>query len=100
MLEIIASYFDDVTVYSKHVNHHLSYLEQAFEVVRKFNFTLRPDKCLFFQEEVGLLGYIVSPDEIKPASKTLDKVAKFELPKNKTELKLFIYLCGFYMEHV
>jgi len=30
----------------------------------------------------------------------LDKVAKFELPKNKTELKSFIYLCGFYMEHV
>ena len=51
LVDIIASYFDDVTVYSKHVNHHLSYLEQAFEVVRKFNFTLRPDKCLFFQEK-------------------------------------------------
>jgi len=30
----------------------------------------------------------------------LDKVAKFELPKNKTELKSFIHLYGFYMEHV
>ena len=53
-------------------------------MVSKYNFTLRPDKCLFFQEEAELLGYIVSPDGIKLASKTLNRVAKFELPKNKT----------------
>ena len=53
-----------------------------------------------FQEEAELLGHIVSLNGIKPASKTLDKVAKFELPKNKTELKSFIHLCGFYMEHI
>ena len=100
LLDIVASYFDDVTVYSKHSNYHLSYLRQTFEVVRKYNFTLRPDKCLFFQEEAELSGHIVSPNGIKPASKTLDKVAKFELPKNKTELKSFIHLCRFYIEHV
>jgi len=65
LLDIIASYFDDITVLSKHLNHYLSHLRQAFEVVRKYNFTLRPDKCLFFQEEAELLGYIVSPDGIK-----------------------------------
>ena len=48
LLDIVASYFDDVTVHSKHSNHHLSHLRRAFEVVRKYNFTLRPDKCLFF----------------------------------------------------
>jgi len=55
---------------------------------------------LFFQEEAELLEHIVSPNDIKPASKTLDKVTRFELPKNKTELNLFIHLCGFYIEHV
>ena len=99
LLDIIASYFDDVTVHSKYLNYHLSHLRQVFEVVKKYNFTLRPDKCLFFQEEAELLGHIVSPDGIKPANKTLDKVAKFELPKNKTELMLFIYLYRFYIEH-
>ena len=69
-------------------------------MVRKYNFTIRPDKYLFFQEKAELLGHIASPDGIEPASKTLDKVAKFELPKNKIELKSFIYLCRFYMKHV
>jgi len=48
LLDIVASYFDDVTVHSKHSNLHLSHLRWTFEVVRKYNFTLRPDKCLFF----------------------------------------------------
>ena len=30
----------------------------------------------------------------------MDKVIKFELSKNKTELKSFIHLCRFYMQHV
>jgi len=48
LLDIIASYFDDVTVHSKHSDYYLSHLRQAFEVVRKYSFTLRLDKCLFF----------------------------------------------------
>ena len=30
LLDIIASYFNDVTVYSKYLNYHLSHLKQAF----------------------------------------------------------------------
>ena len=51
LVDILASYFDDVTVHSKHPNHHLSHPRQAFEVLKKYNFTLKPDKCLFFQEK-------------------------------------------------
>ena len=91
LLDIITSYFDNIRVHSKQLNNYLSYLRPVFEVVRKYNFTLRPDKCLFFQEEAELLGHIISPDRIKPASKTLDKVANFEL-SNKAELKSFIYV--------
>jgi len=97
VLDIIVSYFDDGTVYSKYPNHHLSHLRQAFKVVRKYNFTLRLDKCLFFQEEAELLEHIVTPDGIKLAHKTLNMIAKFELPKTKTELQLFIHLYGFYI---
>ena len=100
LLDIVASYFDDATVHSKDPKLHLAHLRRVFEAVRKYNFTLRPDKCLFFQEEAELLGHIVSPSGIKPADKILNKVTIFELPKNKTELKGFIHLCGFYMEHI
>jgi len=35
LLDIIASYFNDVTVHSKYPNHQLHHLRQVFEVVRK-----------------------------------------------------------------
>ena len=100
LVDIIVSYFDEVIVYSKYLNHYLSHFIWTFKVVKMFHFTLRPDNYLFFPEEAELLEYIISSDKIKPASKTLDKVAKFELSKNKTELKLFIHLYRFHMEHV
>ena len=55
---ILAVYFDDATVYSQTVEQHISHLREVFETARKYNFTLRPEKCLFFQEEVELLGHI------------------------------------------
>ena len=98
--DIVASYFDDITTHSKNPKVHLSHLRKVFEVTRKYNFTLRPDKCLFFQEEIEILGYSVSPKGIKPSGKILHKVSIVELPTNKTNVKAFVHLCGFLHDNV
>ena len=46
--KMLAIYFDDVTVYSQSIEQHISHLR---ETDRKYNFTLKPEKCLFFQDE-------------------------------------------------
>jgi hypothetical protein len=98
--EFVAAYFDDLTVHSSDANLHLSHLEKMFSVIRKYNFKLRPDKCQFFQTEIELLGHIVSASGIKPAPKLLDKIALSKVPENKTDIKSFIHLCGFFQQHV
>jgi len=82
LLDIIASYFDNVTVYSKNPKYYLVHLRKVFEVVKIYNFTLRPDKCLFFQEEVELLGYTIGSSSIKSVNKILNKVTIFKVSKN------------------
>ena len=67
----VAIYFDDATVHSKDAEAHLLHLRETFEIIRKYNFTLRLEKCSFFQEEIELLGYKVSPNGIKPIDKLL-----------------------------
>ena len=100
LADIVASYFDDVTVHSKNTESHLCHLRKVFEIVRKYNLTLRPDKCLFFQEEIELLGFQVSPRGIRPSAKITQKISLFKLPTNKTELKAFIHLCGFVQDNI
>ena len=67
----------------------ISHFREVFETVRKYNSTLKPEKCLFFQEEVELLRHMVSPTGIKPTAKLLQKISLFE-PKSKTDIKV----CG------
>jgi RNase H-like domain found in reverse transcriptase/Reverse transcriptase (RNA-dependent DNA polymerase)/Integrase zinc binding domain/Integrase core domain/gag-polyprotein putative aspartyl protease/Retrotransposon gag protein len=100
MYKILAIYFDDATVYSQTVEQHISHLRQVFETVRKHNFTLKPEKCLFFQEEIELLGHMVSPSGIKPTSKLLQKIDLFDEPKSKTDIKAFVHLCGYYQSNI
>jgi hypothetical protein len=61
----IIIYFDDTSIHSKDIEAHLLYLREIFEIIRKYNFTLRSEKYLFFQDETELLGYKVSPNGIK-----------------------------------
>ena len=98
--DTVASYFDDVTAHSKEADSHLIVLRKAFEVARKYNLTLRPDKCLFFQDQIELLGHTVSPSGIKPSDKIINKVSVFAYPQNKTEVKSFVHLCGFHSENI
>jgi len=43
----IVIYLDDITVYSKYRNNHISHLKQIFERCEKFNISLNPKKILF-----------------------------------------------------
>jgi len=100
VVDITATYFDDVTVHSVEVTKHLDHLRRVFDIIRKYNFTLRPEKCLFFQDQIELLGYTINPTGIKPNCKLLNKVKIFDMPQGKTDVKAFVHLCGFYSNHI
>src|ERR1700730_9444386 len=48
LISTLATYFDDLTCHSKDPKQHLAHIRQVFAVMRKYNFTLRPEKCLFY----------------------------------------------------
>src|ERR1700738_4774847 len=98
--EFVSNYFDDLTVHSTNPTDHLIHLEKTFQLIHKYNFTLQPEKYHFFQEQIELLSHNVSADGISPSDKLLDKVSVCENPKNKTNVKVFIHLCGFYHSHI
>jgi hypothetical protein len=100
LIEFVSVYFDDVTVYSTDPDDHLKHLERTFQLIRKYKFTLRPDKCEFLKEKVELLGHKVSPKGISPSDKLINKVSVCEPPKSKADIKAFIHLCGFYHSHI
>ncbi|KAL8464668.1 hypothetical protein ACS0TY_034245 [Phlomoides rotata] len=53
-------YIDDIIVKSTKIENHLRDLDEAFDILRKFNMKLNPKKCNFGVESGKFLGQIIS----------------------------------------
>ena len=53
----IVAYIDDITVYPKTWEQHLSYLQEVFAIIKAVGLTLRQDKCLIGSDKCEFLGH-------------------------------------------
>ena len=93
-------YIDDMTLYTNDFAEHLNCLQKIFERTREVRFRLNPAKCMFFREEIKLLGFVVSNRGIHLDSEKIKKIFNFPIPKSKRDIRAFVNLAGFYRRHV
>lgn len=58
-------YMDDLIVIGFSEAHHIKNLRAVFEVCRRFNLKLNPEKCNFFRKEVYFLGHKCTENGIR-----------------------------------
>lgn len=93
-------YIDDVIVIGKSKSHHLKNLRAVFDVCRKSNLKLNPEKAQFFRPEVVYLGHKCTQYGILPDPEKLKAVAKLPKPANKDATKRFVAMANFYRKHI
>ncbi|GKD69749.1 reverse transcriptase domain-containing protein, partial [Tanacetum coccineum] len=62
----IEVYFDDLVIKSHTEAEMLRDIEETFHTLRKINMKLNPKKCMFGAMEGMFLGFMISPEGIKP----------------------------------
>ena len=62
--QMLLVYLDDVIIFSRSIEEHISRLEVVFSKLKEVGLKLKPRKCHFFQREVVHLGHVVSEDGI------------------------------------
>ncbi|OBZ81454.1 Transposon Ty3-I Gag-Pol polyprotein, partial [Choanephora cucurbitarum] len=58
--EFATNYLDDVTIFSKVMEDHLLNIEKFLTRMREVNLKINANKCKFYQQEITLLGFVVS----------------------------------------
>ena len=53
-------YLDDIIIFSKTFDEHITRLKNVFKQLGKHGLKLKASKCEFFKKEVQYLGHIVS----------------------------------------
>ena len=60
------AYLDDIIIFSKTPQEHLSHICMVFEKLKTANLSMNKSKCSFFSKEIQYLGHILSATGIQP----------------------------------
>jgi hypothetical protein len=93
-------YIDDINVYSKTFEDHISHLRQVFERIREAGLRMQRAKCSFIKSELEFLGHTVSRTGLKVDPKKIDKVKEWPKPRTVREVRQFMGLVNYYRRFV
>ena len=60
------AYLDDIIIFSKTLQEHLSHIRKVFEKLRSAKLSMKMSKCNFFSKEIQYLGHILVPQVSDP----------------------------------
>ena len=84
------AYLDDIIIFSKTSQEHLSHIHMVFEKLRAANLSMKKSKCNFFSKEIQYLGHILSATGIHPLPSKTHAIQHMNAPTmpNRSELSL------------
>ena len=93
-------YIDDVTIFSKTFDDHLTHLRLVFERLKEANLTLKPSKCFFGKSEILYLGHLITREGQYPDENKLKAIKNYPAPSNLTDVRAFVALSSFYRIYI
>ena len=93
-------YMDDIVVWSKSLDEHIRHINQLFERIRKHKLKLSLKKSQFMKAESNHLGFIVSPEGVRPDLLKVESIRTLAPPTNVKECRSFVAMCSYYRRFV
>ena len=93
-------YIDDIIIFSKSIDEHLTHLEEVFRRLREANVKLNQKKCTFVERRIEYLGHVVTPEGIFPDPGKVEVVKNFPTPASLKELKSFLGSANYYLRFI
>jgi len=94
--EFCEAYLDDIMVFSRSCEAHISHLQQVFDRVRLANLKLIIRKCEFANAKLDFLGHTLSLNMVQPKTQEVVALLKFPAPNNKKQVQSLLGLAGYY----
>ena len=93
-------YIDDIVIFSKSIEEHLTHLQEVFRRLRDANVKLNPEKYSFVKQRIVYLGHVETPGGIFPDPSRVEAVRNFPTPASLKELKSFLGLANYYRRFI
>ena len=67
-------FLDDIIVFSKSKEEHISHVKEVFRLLHRYNFKLNKHKCQFNKSELIFLGHVISHHSIRVDKEKVDAI--------------------------
>ncbi|CAF4334506.1 unnamed protein product, partial [Didymodactylos carnosus] len=74
------AYIDDIIIYSRTFEDHLSHLKEICQLVKEANFRLNSEKCEVARTQTDYLGHQIKQGDIRPSPVNIRGLLHTELP--------------------
>ena len=94
------AYLDDIIIFSKTPQEHLSHICMVFEKLRAANLSRKKSKCNFFSKEIQYLGHILSATGICPLPSKTRAIQHMPPPTTPKQVRTFLGLVVSYRKFI
>ena len=96
----VMAYVDDLLVFGKTADDHLSSLEKLLPRLASYNMTLGAKKCTFFAPSVSFLGHVVDKNGIHPDPAKIKAITEIPIPQSAKDMEKALGLMQYYRRFV
>lgn len=93
-------YIDDIIIIGASESHHLKNIKDIFQVFRKHNLKLNPNKCDFFRSEVTFLGHKCTSNGLLPDDSKIHAIKNYTRPNDKDSVRRFVAFSNYYRRFI
>lgn len=98
--KFVEVYLDDIIIYSRTTEEHLSHLAAVFDLLRGAQLRMKRAKCRFGESELIFLGHRVSKDGVGTDPAKCLAIREAPVPKSVSQLRSFLGLASYYRRFV
>jgi hypothetical protein len=88
-LSFVSVYLDDILIFSKTPEEHITHVETVLKIIKEHGFFLKLSKCDFFQTSITYLGHLINTDGIMADPKKLSAMKDWTTPKSILDVTSF-----------
>lgn len=82
-------FFDDILIYSKSLDEHLSHLEAVLKLMQQYSLYANIKKCFFGVNEVHYLGHIISNKGVQTEKEKIKAITDCRTPYGEATPRFF-----------
>ncbi|KAG1225375.1 hypothetical protein G6F68_010170 [Rhizopus microsporus] len=99
-VDCVQNFVDDCIVASDSYEQHAEDVKLVIDKLTSVNLIINPDKCVWFQHSVRLLGFVVNTTGTKVDRQKLTNVDNWPIPKTYKQIQQFMGLINYFREYI